>query len=195
MARLARGGAALLVAAVLVATPGCAQAGGGVHAPGPARSVIDGEVRSVDVRSGRIQVRDDRGRTRTLRYDRDTRVLYRQRRYRTTALERGDLVRVWVTHDRRGRPWADRVEVRASVADRRGTPARVVRVDGTVGQVDARRGYFTVRRARSAPVVVYVPARLGRDDVRRLERLRAGSRVRAEVRPLGAYEAELVRFR
>jgi hypothetical protein len=70
----------------------------------------------------------------------------------------------------------------------------VVRLDGTVSAVDARRGTFTVEQGRTRHTV-QVPARLGRDDARRYDRLRRGDRVRAEVRPLPRGGYELVRFR
>ena len=46
-------------------------------------------------------------------------VVYRRREYALGALERGDLVRVYVEVDRRGEAWADRVDVRESVNERR----------------------------------------------------------------------------
>ena len=45
--------------------------------------------------------------------------MYRRREYALGALERGDLVRVYVEVDRRGEAWADRVDVRESVNERR----------------------------------------------------------------------------
>jgi len=188
-------GLVLAFAATLLAAPGCAQFGGALFDPGvggqPSRSVLDGEVRSVDVRNGRIQLRANRGGTVTLRYDEQTEVFYQQRRYPATALERGDLVRVLVGYDRSGSAWADRVDV---VRDVRET-ARAQRMDGTVVRVDTRRGFFTLQQGRAAPVTVLVPAHLQRDVVRRFERLRSGDRVRVEVVPLRSGGAELVRFR
>jgi hypothetical protein len=180
--------AALLLGALGAA--GCAELDGVLARP-MGGSVVQGEVRSLDARRARMQVREDRGGTVTLRYDGGTRVFYRQREYPTSALERGDVVRVRVSHDRSGEAWADRVDVLRS----RASAGRVERLDGRVVRIEPRRGYFTVVRGREAPVVVYVPPTVRREDVRRLDRLRPGDNVRLEVLPLGRAEAELVRFR
>jgi hypothetical protein len=193
---------ALAAAGVALAAAGCAQlvALEDVGVGAPRGATLTGEIRSVDTRRGRIAVRDSyNGHQQTLRVDRRTQVVYRQRSYPVTALERGDVVRVRVHRDRDGQRWADRIDVRESVRDRRNPggwgAARVERVDGTVGRVEPRRGYFTVLVARNQTLTVLVPGRVGRDDARRLERLRRGERVRLEVRFLGRDQAELVRFR
>jgi hypothetical protein len=165
-------------------------------APGAGdHSVVDGQIRAVDVRRSRLEVRDHRDRGRTLRVDQATRVVYRNQRYPVSALERGDVVRIRVVRDRSGTLWADRIDVRESARERGGSHARAERLTGTVGAVDGRRGYFTLSPARNQTLVVYVPARLSRDDERRFHRLRRGDRVRVDVVPLGRGTAELVRFR
>jgi hypothetical protein len=103
-------------------------------------------------------------------------------------------VRVRVSYDRGGAPWAERIDVRNSTADRR-VSARIERIDGRVTGIDSRRGYFTVDQGRRSTVVVYVPNRLSSGDARRFDRLRRGDRVRAEVMLTGRDRAELVRFR
>jgi hypothetical protein len=165
-------------------------------APGAGdHSVVEGQIRSVDLRRSRVEVRDHRDRGRTLHIDRATRVVYRNQQYPVSALERGDVVRVRVVRDRSGTQWADRIDVRESARERGGSYARAERLSGTVGTVDGRRGYFTLSPGRNQTLVVYVPARLSRDDERRFERLRRGDRVRVDVVPLGRGTAELVRFR
>ena len=170
---------------------------------------VYGEVRSVDARRGRIQVREQHGRNQTVRFDNRTQVVYQNRRYPVSSLERGDQVQMRVQYDRNNTAWADRIEVRsARRADRRddrrndrrddrsvwGT--RVQRLDGRVEAVDARRGYFTLNQNRGGRVVVYLPRNARREDVRRVERLRRGERVRVDVRSTGrGDQAELVRFR
>jgi hypothetical protein len=163
-------------------------------------NMLSGELRSVDARRGRIQVREDHGnrRTHTLRYDNRTRVIYQGRQQSASHLQRGDIVRVRVSRDRSGTQWADQVEVRNSGRDGRDgrtVSSRVERLDGVVRQVDTRRGYFMVEESRSRTIVVRVPARLSSGDARRFERLRRGERVRVEVRALGRNEVQLVRFR
>jgi hypothetical protein len=193
--------AALAAVVLALAAPGCAplNALDDVLQPNGSMSVVSGEIRSLDARRGRMQVRDDYagGRTHTLRYDNRTRVVYAQRQYPASSLSRGDQVRVRVTYDRSGNAWADRVEVRRSAQQQRtvANSSRVERLDGVVRQVDNRRGWFTLEQSRSRSVRVYVPTRLNGTDARRFDRLRRGDRVRVEVRALGRNEAQLVRFR
>jgi hypothetical protein len=166
-------------------------------------STVSGEVRSIDTRRGRIQVREQYGRDQTVRFDNRTRVVYQNRQYPVTSLERGDQVQMRVEYDRNNTAWADRIEVRSSArrSDRdrnRGGawPSRVERLDGRVQGIDGRRGYFTMTQNRGSRVVVYMPRNARRDDIRRFERLRRGDRVRVEVRSRGrSNQAELVRFR
>jgi hypothetical protein len=155
-------------------------------------TVVDGEIRSIDTRGSRIDVRSDRGNTVTMRYDRQTRVIFEQREYDPMSLEQGDRVRALTSRDRNGTLWADRVDVLSSVRDEGG--GRIERIDGTFGRSDPNRGYFTVVVGRET-LSVYVP-RVARDaDIRRLDRLRSGDRVSLEVRVVGRGELELVRFR
>jgi hypothetical protein len=158
-------------------------------------SLVSGEVRGVDTRSGRISVREDIGRTRTLHVDRGTRVVYRQRSYPVSALERGDLVRVRVTQDRNGRAWAERIDVRSSVRERGGHGGRVHRVDGRVSWVDRRHGSFGLNPRQGHSVTVYLPRGASRSDQVVFQRLGRGDRVRAEIRGVGGDRYELVRFR
>jgi exosome complex RNA-binding protein Csl4 len=161
----------------------------------PGSATMSGEVRSVDTRRARLQLRDDyNGRTETLRYDDRTRVVYRNQQYPVSALERGDIVRVRVVADRGGERWADLIEVRQNVRDR-SNASRTQRLDGTVTQVDARRRYFTLTDSRRDTFVISVPGNISRDDARRFERVRRGDRVRADVRLTGPRQGELVRFR
>lgn len=185
--------ATLLVATVASCTPLDAVLGD-AGIPNGRSSIVSGEVRSIDSRRGRIEVRDDRGRNQRVHYDGRTRVTYQRRQYPVSQLRRGDYVHMQVVYDRSGALWADRIDVRQSTLARGGT-TRIVRLDGTVGAVDSRRGYFALQRTRSSSVVVHVPSRISRDNARRFQRLRRGDRVRVEVRDLNRNQAELVRFR
>jgi hypothetical protein len=177
--------------APLGAMDGVVLGGGG----GARTAFVDGQIRSVDTRRARLQVRDQWNRSHTVRFDRRTLVTYRHRQYPVTALERGDLVRIRLVRDRAGSLWADRVDVRESVRDRGRIYGRTERLTGTVAGVDRRRGVFTIQPSRYETLVVHVPGRLSRDDARRFDRLRRGDRVRVEVRAVGRGAAELVRFR
>ena len=203
----------MVLTASLLAAPGCSPIIGGRESSPTGSRVLDGQVWAVDSRRGRLQVRSTAGRTNTLNVDRATRVMYRRRSYPMDALERGDMVRVWLEVDRRGDAWADRVEVRQSVReryDRYGddeyayddrrraqsrAQSRVERLEGRVRDVSVGSGYFTVEEAGDHVVAVYFPPAIDPGELRRIERLRSGDRVRADVRPLSGSEAELVRMR
>jgi hypothetical protein len=192
-----RAGVGVFAAALLTASAtGCAplNALDDVMLPGSSMSTLTGEVRSVDTRRGRIQVREEYGnrRTHTVRVDNRTRINDGQRRSSLSSLRRGDEVRVRLSHDRSGNAWAERIDVRRS--QRSTASNRTTRIDGVVRQVDTRRGYFTVEQSRSQSITVYVQ-RVSSSDARRFDRLRRGDRVRAEVRLSGRDRAELVRFR
>jgi hypothetical protein len=187
-----------LATGLMLTAPACAPHGGGlegVMVPRGRGAVIQGEVHSIDRRRNYLALREGPGRTRSVRYDNRTRVTDGRRQYSISALNRGDRVRVWIAHDRRGTPWVDRVELRESVRDRRVAIPRIERLDGTVGRLDSRRNFFTLERGRTHAVVVRVPSRLQRDDARRIDRLRRGDRVRIDVRPLDRSTVELIRFR
>ncbi|HEX6308515.1 MAG TPA: hypothetical protein VFZ69_10030 [Longimicrobiales bacterium] len=189
----------LAAAAALTMTAACAPLGNLGGAVGGTGDSLYGEIRSVDTRRGVIQVREQYGRDYTVRYDGRTRVVYGQRQYPVSALERGDQVQMRIEYDRNNTPWADRIEVRdsrrrAERGDVR-TDTRVQRVDGRVYQVDTRRGYFTLDGSYGRSLVVYVPRNVRREDLRRFDRLRRGDRVRVEIRPRGRDQADLVRFR
>jgi hypothetical protein len=192
-------GRALLPAALLLATvsAACAPLNGLDGVLGSGTNTLNGEVRSVDTRRARIQVREQYGRDYTVRYDNRTQVVYGSRRYPVSALERGDRVRMRVEYDRNDNLWAERIEVRDTRGgrdDRYGTA--VQRHEGRVRAIDTRRGYFTLDRNRGASLIVYVPRNARREDVRRFDRLRRNDRVRVEVRVRrNSNEAELVRFR
>ena len=186
-----------LFAAVLV-TFGCSSAGrvlDDVFDTSRNSSTVYGQVHSVDTRSGRMQIREDRGRTYTVRFDDRTRVTDGQRSYSVTRLQRGDYVAVRVVQDRNGQAWADRVELRESVAGRGRSTERTTELNGTVSWVDTRSGSFGLSSGlfRSSRTI-HAPRRLSRGERTRFERLRRGDRVRMQVREVGRDEYELVRF-
>ena len=112
---------------------GCHELG---HVDGPpvfggASFDLIGEVRYVDTRNSVIQVRSDAGRTEYVQYDRQTRVVYRQRDYAVSNLEPGDYVAMRVQQDRNGRFYTDSVTVRESAQDR-GWAAAGAEISGEV---------------------------------------------------------------
>lgn len=198
----------LTLCVALLAGAGCAQMGtwedvlGGVLTPGMGGEVT-GEVRRVDTRRQRIELLTHEGRREVVGYDRRTRVVYRQREYPVSALERGDEVSLRLRRDTRGDLYTDYVQVRRSVSDRGGYGgredyghgARVERLEGRVEHVDYRRGQFSVRDRYGREVLVSLPYGARRSDVDRLRRLRRGEHVRVEVERLNERRAELRRFR
>jgi hypothetical protein len=164
-------------------------------------SEVTGEVRRVDERRRAIELRDDRGRHTWVRYDRDTRVVYRGRRYAPTALERGDFVTARVQRDRRGELYTGYVLVRRDARDRhaRGPQttvpgARRETLEGRVGRVQRNDGRFELRTG-SRNVWVTLPYRPSGQVQERFRRLRQGDHVRVEGEWMNPQRFEVVRFR
>ncbi|MGH7848560.1 MAG: hypothetical protein ACREQW_25755 [Candidatus Binatia bacterium] len=157
---------------------------------------IAGEVRSVNTRQREIELRTDDRRTRVVRYDDQTRVVYRDRDYAVTNLEPGDYVALQVQTDSPGNLYTDLVTVRESVQDRGGTVSRgrVERLQGTVEHVDPTRGEFELRDEYGKRVMVTLPYNSRRSDIDRLRSLRRGDRVRIEGQFLNPDRFELEAF-
>lgn len=112
---------ATMPAAALAVVSACAPLGslGGLGDVMNGRTeTLYGEVRSVDTRRGLIQLREEHGRDYTVRYDNRTRVVYRERQYPVSALDRGDQVQVRVEYDRNNNLRTDRIDVRSSARSR-----------------------------------------------------------------------------
>lgn len=182
----------------LVVVPACAPLGaqGRDGGWGWGDDRIVGEVRSVDTRRDRIDVRVAYGGTRSVRYDRRTVFVERGRRISPNHLRRGDDVRIRLDYNRRGTPVAERVEVIRSGWNDRSGARRVERVSGTVRSVDHGRRYFVLEPNRGRTLIIRVSERdLRGNDVRRWKRLRRGDRVGVEVQYRSGNEVRLVRFR
>jgi hypothetical protein len=157
---------------------------------------LHGEVRAVDTRRQEIQLQSGFG-TDRVRYDNRTEVVFGGRRYAVRDLSRGDLVRVRLEPNRRGDLYATRIQVQQSAQQRQGTglpTARLQRVDGSVGRIDTRRGWFELHPTRGGAMLVtlpYEPTRATRD---RFRRLRRGERIRVEGEMLNQARLELRRF-
>ena len=156
---------------------------------------IVGEVQNIDTRSRQIEIRTDAGRTSLIRYDNNTQVIYRQRNYQVSNLERGDYVAARIQQDRDGRNYTDTVTVRESVQDRGSTGgARLDRIEGRVEYVDNRRGTFEIRDSRNRLIVVSVAFNAPRAVTDRFNRLRNGDFVRIEGRTVSADRFDLEDF-
>jgi hypothetical protein len=182
----------------LLALAGCHELGhmDGTGGYGTIGGDLVGEVRHVDTREREIDIRTEAGRSWTVRYDRNTRVTYRQRDYEVSNLEAGDFVAMRTTQDGRGRLYTDLVTVRESVQDRGGygQRGRLDQFEGTVEYIDERRGRFEVRDRRNRLVVVTLPYNAPRSVNDRFERLRRGDYVRVEGRFLTEDRFELESF-
>ena len=112
---------------------GCHELG---HVEGPpvyggGSADVIGEVQYVDINKREIEVRNDAGRTENVRYDNQTRVVYRQRNYTVSNLEPGDYVAMRTQVDRNGQLYTDTISVRETAQDR-GQRGAIASVRGTV---------------------------------------------------------------
>jgi hypothetical protein len=151
----------------------------------------------VDTRARQIELRTDSGRRELVRYDSNTRVVYRQQEHAVSHLEPGDYVAVRAQQDRDARSYTDYITVRESAQDRGGygrSAGRSNRLEGTVSYIDSRRGTFEVRNRAGLTVVVTLPFNASRADRDRFNRLREGDHVRVEGNYVGQDRFELDAF-
>jgi hypothetical protein len=173
------------LAFALLTTPGCAELGQ-LNIPGDygtANVDVVGEVQNVDTRSRQIEIRTDAGRTLNVQYDNP----------------------VSTQQDRDGRLYADLVTVRESVQERNGSgpqrggssrdrAGRLDRLEGTVENIDSRRGQFEVRGRDNRTIIVSLQYNAPRTVSDRFDRLREGDTVRMEGRFLNQDRFELENF-
>ena len=188
-----------LLSLALLAFTGC-PALGPLESPGGfggSGSDVVGEVQFVDSRTRELEIRTDAGRRSVLRYDNNTQVVYRQRTYPVSNLERGDYIAARVQQDRDGRLFTTTITVRETAQDR-GMGAsignRLDRTEGRVEYVDTRRGTFEIRDSRNRIVVVSVAYNAPRAVTDRFSRLRSGDYVRVEGRSVAADRFDLENF-
>jgi hypothetical protein len=155
-----------------------------------------GEVQNIDTRNRQIEIRTDSGRTSLVRYDNNTRVLYRQRNYAVTNLERGDYIAARIQQDRDGRYYTNDIQVRESAQDRgtAGGGTYYDRIEGRVEYVDTRRGTFEMRDSRNRLIIVSVAFNAPRAVLDRFNRLRTGDYVRIEGRSVSTDRFDLENF-
>jgi hypothetical protein len=197
------------IAAALLVVSGCAQAGGigdilggvlGGQQPvgGTETGAVVAEVRAVDTRNQVIEIRTDDGQNADIRYDQNTRVVYRQQEYPVTALEPGDVVRMNV--QRSGNEYYTQdIQVQQSVQERQGDTGaydsdELYQFSGTVDQIDQTRGLFTLRARNGEVVTVAMPYNATSSARDRFQRLRRGNSVAVEGRFVAEERIELTRF-
>jgi hypothetical protein len=157
---------------------------------------IVGEITSIDSRLRQIHFRpvteaSSRASTQTIRFDDNTRVLYRGREYPVSTLEIGDIVALQLWHRDQARN-ADLIRVQQSRRDRDVTATRseIQRIEGTVERIDSRHE-FELRDRSGAKVIVSLPPNPRESVVSQVERLRRGDTVLGEGRYVGRDRFEL----
>ena len=174
--------------------------GSGQQGQGQGQGQVVAEIQGLDTQRQLIQVRTQNGQTGSLLYDQNTVVVYQQRQYQVSNLERGDVVAIQVQQTNQGSPYASRIDVQQSVQERNGQSSggggvgQVQQFNVRVGQVDRQRGMFQLQTSHSGNVVVSLPYNPSGTVVNQFNRLRSGDSVRLEGSEIGNGRVELYRF-
>ncbi|HEX8362234.1 MAG TPA: hypothetical protein VF613_19105 [Longimicrobium sp.] len=207
--------------ATLLTTAACSQAGaigdilGGVLGPQGQQGQgqgqggqVAGEIQGVDTQRGFLQIRTQSGQTGNVYFDQNTRVVYQQREYPVTALERGDVVAMNVQQDQRGNAYTNYIQVQQSVQERTGqstqgnqgtynggntSSANLQRFSGTVGYIDTQRGVFELR-TQNGSAQVSMPYNVNSQDNQRFRTLRSGQNIVVDGRMVAQGRIDLERF-
>ena len=204
--RTIRAGMALLVLGT--AAGGCSGAGGGLgnvlgSVLGGGQSQqgqgqqVQGTVRGVNQRQLALRLSD--GQQVALLYDQQTTVEYQNQRYQVENLEPGDQITALVQQTSGGDYYVSAVRVDRSVQETGGGSAYgggtgVQRVQGTVRQIDARNGLFSIVVGNRSQYTVSLPYNVSRADSDYFRRLRPGDRVRLYGVVLNNSRIELRQF-
>ena len=207
--RAPRRGAATLM---LLATGACASGGGtggsigeilgsvlgggaGTTANG---SQVSGIVRGVDTRAQQIGLQLSNGQTVGLSYDAQTKVVYNNQSYAVTSLDAGDQVTARVQQANNNTYYTDLVQVDQPVQNTTGGTtaggnANVQSVQGTVRQIDATNGLFSLNTSNGT-LTVSLPYNVSRTDQSKFQSLRTGDTVRLYGVYLNNTRVELRQF-
>lgn len=154
--------------------------GGGQQQAGQVQGTIIG----VDTRAQAIGLQTTNGQQVNLLYDANTQVIFENRNYPPTALERGDRVTARVQQVSQGY-YTDVVQVTQSVSGSAGssgtsvTPTgSVQQLEGTVQNVSLADGSFTLGLQGYGIVTVTLPYNASRTEIERFQRLRRGQNIR-----------------
>lgn len=192
-----------LTAAMAFATmTACANTGGlggilGSVLGGGQGNQLQGAIQGVDTRSQQIGVQQSNGQTVWVRYDNNTQVIYQNRNYPVTSLERGDQVIATLQDAGNGSYYASTVQVTQSVSSTGGaypSNGNVQTYQGTVRQVDRPNGWFTVDEGSVGRITVTLPSGLSQNDLNRFGSLRAGDYVRFYGVSTGSGQVQLRQF-
>jgi hypothetical protein len=170
-----------VTALALATLTACSSAGslgnilGSVLGGGTAQgSQVSGLVQSVDTRSQQLYIQQSNGQAVNLAYDGQTQVVYQNRNYPVTSLERGDQVTARVQSTSNGAYYTDLVQVDQSVSGAGSGAGNVQTLQGIVRQVDQANGLFTIDGSDGVRLVVQMPSNSSRADVSKFQSLRAG---------------------
>jgi hypothetical protein len=158
-------------------------------------SPISGYVQRVDTRSQVIVLQSSNGQSVDILYDNDTKVVYNNRSYPVTSLDRGDRVTARVQSTRRGY-YTELVQVDQPVQGSDGSTAsgNVQTILGTVHDVDTQNGLFSLDIGSGTLVTVSMPYSPSRADQKRFQSLLQGASVRIAGVYLNSSRVELRHF-
>jgi len=157
---------------------------------------VSGTVRGVNTQSQSISLQQSNGQNVDLRYDNQTRVVYRNQNYPVTALDPGDQVSARVQQLQTGAYYTDSVAVIQPVSGGGGaTGGNVQSLQGTVRQVDQTNGWFTLDAGNNVTLTVSMPYNTSSTDRQRFNSLRSGDYVSFYGVYLSSTRVELRQFR
>ncbi len=156
------------------------------------------EIQAVQQSQQQIVVNTQDGQQGAVLYDQNTQVTYQNQQYPVTSLEQGDIVAMHVQQVDQGY-YTDAIQVQTPVQERQGntggtTQPDVIQIEGTIGQVSAAQGQFTLNMTQGGTVTITIPGTASAATRARLDDYRAGDYVRVEVRQTGNDTATLVQW-
>ena len=201
--RAARRGAAALF---LFGAGACSNAGqvgeilgsvlGGGAGGSAGGSQVSGVVRAVDTRNQQIGLQLSNGQTVGLVYDNQTKVVYNNQTYGVTSLDQGDQVTARIQQSGNAY-YTDLVQVDRPVQNSGGSgtsSSNVQSFQGTVRQIDATNGMFSIATGNGGTLIVSLPYNVSRADQNRFQSLRSGDTVRLYGVVLNNQRIELRQF-
>ena len=173
---------------------------GGLGLPG-GESTVAGQVDGVNTRTQQVFINMDNGQQVAVQYDNQTQVVYQNRTYPVSNLERGDYVSAQVQGTGNGGYYTSYIQVQQSVSSTGnypgtygGTSGSYATLQGTVSQIDYQGGTFLLSQRNSASVWVMMPYNPRTQDVQIFNSLRSGQYVRVYGQYTGANQFRLSNF-
>ena len=185
----------LLVLAACSSSGGLRNVLGSVLGGGQEANQVSGYVQGVDTRSQLIALQSSNGQSVNIRYDQYTKVVYNNKGYPVTSLDRGDQVTARIQSTQNGY-YTDLVQVDQPIQGSDGSTAsgNVQTIQGTVRGVDRQNGLFSLDLGTGTRVTVSMPYSPSRTDLNRFQSLRQGDNVRIAGVYLNSSRVELRQF-